>query len=259
MSKLYRSHDRLLLQLIDTMLISISIDTVKRKIVTMTSWSPDLATDKPRYIAIADAIAADLKSGRLKVGDRLPPQRQLAWQLGVTLGTITRAYQEAERRGLLSGEVGRGSYLRSPEPDIPIIVDSADPAMLDMQVSSPPRVIRQGRIRDRNQGDRRGGELAGAVRLSLDGGAGCSAGGLRAMAEAVWRQCHARPADARSRRASGTRHHVFDPRPKWRPGIDRAPLLPHRTADPAPSRPANAARRGRCARHHPGVARTMGA
>ena len=67
----------------------------------MTSWSPDLATNKPRYVAIADAIAADLKSGRLKVGDRLPPQRQLAWQLGVTLGTITRAYQEAERRGLL--------------------------------------------------------------------------------------------------------------------------------------------------------------
>jgi len=116
---------------------------VKRKIVTMTSWTPSLAPDKPRYIAIADAIAADLASGQLKVGDRLPPQRQLAWQLGVTLGTITRAYQEAERRGLLSGEVGRGSYLRSPEPDIPVIVDSADPAMLDMQVSSPPRVIRK--------------------------------------------------------------------------------------------------------------------
>ena len=93
-------------------------------------------------MAIADAIAADLATGRLKVGDRLPPQRQLAWQLGVTLGTITRAYQEAERRGLLAGEVGRGSYLRSPEPDIPIIVDAAsDPTMLDMQVSSPPRVI----------------------------------------------------------------------------------------------------------------------
>jgi DNA-binding transcriptional MocR family regulator len=118
------------------------IDTVNWKIVTMTSWTPHLATGKPRYIAIADAIASDLASGKLKLGDRLPPQRQLAWQLGVTLGTVTRAYQEAERRGLLSGEVGRGSYVRSPEPDVPIVVES-DPTMLDMQVSSPPRVIRK--------------------------------------------------------------------------------------------------------------------
>lgn len=109
----------------------------------MTSWAPELTMGKPRYLAIADAIAADLKAGKLKPGEKLPPQRQLAWQLGVTLGTVTRAYQEAERRGLLSGEVGRGSYLRSPDPDIPVIVDSADPAVLDMQVSSPPRVIRK--------------------------------------------------------------------------------------------------------------------
>jgi len=124
------------------MLLLPQIDTVKWKIVTMTSWKPVLAADKPRYLSIADAIAADLASGRLKPGDRLPPQRQLAWQLGVTLGTVTRAYQEAERRGLLAGEVGRGSYLRSPEPDIPIVVEPAtESGVLDMQVSSPPRAI----------------------------------------------------------------------------------------------------------------------
>jgi len=126
------------------MLLLLRIDTVKRKIVTMTSWKPELAANKPRYLSIADAIEADLASGRLKPGGRLPPQRQLAWQLGVTLGTVTRAYQEAERRGLLAGEVGRGSYLRSPEPDIPIIVEPAtDSGVLDMQVSSPPRVVRK--------------------------------------------------------------------------------------------------------------------
>ena len=54
--------------------------------------------------------------GALKPGDRLPPQRDLAFRLGVTTGTVTRAYAEAEKMGLLSGEVGRGSYLKAPSP-----------------------------------------------------------------------------------------------------------------------------------------------
>src|SRR5689334_21438353 len=109
----------------------------------MTSWIPSLAPDKPRYVAIADAIAADLTGGKLKAGDRLPPQRELAWKLGVTIGTVTRAYQEASKRGLLSGEVGRGSYLRDPRPNYAAaqsIGSGAEPGLLDMQMSAPPRV-----------------------------------------------------------------------------------------------------------------------
>src|SRR6202008_548546 len=112
-------------------------------IVTMTSWTPVLAPDKPHYIAIADAIAADLTFGKLKAGDRLPPQRELAWRLGVTIGTITRAYQEAAKRGLLLGEVGRGSYLRDPRPNYAAaqsISSGGEPGLLDMQMSAPPRV-----------------------------------------------------------------------------------------------------------------------
>lgn len=124
---------------------NVSIDTVKWNIVTMTNWTPSLATDKPRYIAIADAIAADLTFGKLKAGDRLPPQRELAWRLGVTIGTITRAYQEAAKRGLLSGEVGRGSYLRDPRPNYAaaqsISSNGAEAGILDMQMSAPPRVL----------------------------------------------------------------------------------------------------------------------
>lgn len=109
----------------------------------MTSWTPTLASDKPRYVAIADAIAADLTVGKLKAGDRLPPQRELAWKLGVTIGTVTRAYQEASKRGLLSGEVGRGSYLRDPRPNYAAaqsISSGVEPGLLDMQMSAPPRV-----------------------------------------------------------------------------------------------------------------------
>ena len=45
----------------------------------MNDWMPNLAArDKPHYLAIADAIADDIRSGRLAPSDRLPPQRKLA-------------------------------------------------------------------------------------------------------------------------------------------------------------------------------------
>jgi DNA-binding transcriptional MocR family regulator len=79
----------------------------------MTNWLPDLATlPGPRYLAIADALAADVREGRLAAGTRLPTHRDLAWHLHVTVGTVSRAYAEAERRGLIAGEVGRGTFVR---------------------------------------------------------------------------------------------------------------------------------------------------
>ncbi|NIA70482.1 PLP-dependent aminotransferase family protein [Pelagibius litoralis] len=81
----------------------------------MTKWTPQIAEAAgPRYIAIADALAGDITGGRLKPGDRLPTHRDLAWHLGVTVGTVSRAYAEAERRGLTSGEVGRGTFVNAP-------------------------------------------------------------------------------------------------------------------------------------------------
>lgn len=86
----------------------------------MTMWLPTLQPDSPNHaMAIADAIAADIASGRLAVGDRLPPQRILAWQLGLSPNTVMRAYDEATRRGLVAGEVGRGTYVRSQSPVLP--------------------------------------------------------------------------------------------------------------------------------------------
>src|SRR3546814_8105519 len=80
----------------------------------MTKWTPTLEAEGPRYLAIADALARDIAAGRLKAGDRLPTHRDLAWRLGVTVGTVSRAYGEAERRGLTSGEVGRGTFVNVP-------------------------------------------------------------------------------------------------------------------------------------------------
>jgi len=79
----------------------------------MTSWTPQLrGRDGPLYRVIADALTADIDEGRLAPGTRLPTHRELAEKVGVTVGTVTRAYAEAERRGLIGGEVGRGTFVR---------------------------------------------------------------------------------------------------------------------------------------------------
>lgn len=81
----------------------------------MTMWSPDLSgSSGPAYLALADAIGAAASAGRLVPGDRLPTQREMAYRLGLSLNTVTRAYAEAVRRGLLEGVVGRGTFVRTP-------------------------------------------------------------------------------------------------------------------------------------------------
>ncbi len=82
----------------------------------MTMWRPQLEPgDGPKYLLIVDAIAASVADGRLVAGDRLPPQRDLAHDLGVSLNTVSRAYTTAIERGFLVGEVGRGTYVRGKE------------------------------------------------------------------------------------------------------------------------------------------------
>ena len=85
-------------------------------IVTMTIWRPRIEKGAiPLYLGIANAVQDDLESGVLTAGTRLPTHRDLAQYLGVTVGTVSRAYAEAERRGLTSGEVGRGTFVRGRE------------------------------------------------------------------------------------------------------------------------------------------------
>jgi DNA-binding transcriptional MocR family regulator len=88
----------------------------------MAGWTPTLPTGTaPLYERLLDALRADIASGALNDGDRLPPQRDLAHRLGLGLGTVTRAYVEAEKAGLVQAHVGRGSFVRNgtaaPRPD----------------------------------------------------------------------------------------------------------------------------------------------
>lgn len=109
----------------------------------MTTWQPDLSSHSgPRYVAIADALADDISAGAFSPGDRLPTHRDLAWRLGVTVGTVSRAYAEAGRRGLVSGEVGRGTYVRSVAPMVsqaiaPWAGPGTDDTFIDMTLSFP--------------------------------------------------------------------------------------------------------------------------
>jgi DNA-binding transcriptional MocR family regulator len=81
------------------------------------SWKPKkLSPRGPVYLAIADALGAAVSAGEIAAGERLPTHRSLARELGVNVVTITRAYAEAARRGLVDGHVGRGTFVRALEP-----------------------------------------------------------------------------------------------------------------------------------------------
>lgn len=96
-------------------------------------WLPQIPPDaRPFYRALADVMGKDIAAGRLVAGDRLPPQRDLAEALGVTVPTITRAYALAARRGLIDGTVGRGTFVRPP-----LSADLAA-APIDLSVNAVP-------------------------------------------------------------------------------------------------------------------------
>ncbi|MDD3169836.1 MAG: winged helix-turn-helix domain-containing protein, partial [Eubacteriales bacterium] len=78
----------------------------------MNEWKPVIANNnKPYYKALAEALEADIKTGILKPGEKLPPQRELADQINVNLSTVTRAFRLCELKGLISGVIGRGTFV----------------------------------------------------------------------------------------------------------------------------------------------------
>src|ERR1700722_3077019 len=84
----------------------------------MTDWVPTLVSIQgPRYLAFVLALEADIAAGRVKTGMRLLPQRDMARRLDLSVGTISKAYAEAEQRGLISGEVGRGTFVQRRRPE----------------------------------------------------------------------------------------------------------------------------------------------
>jgi len=104
-------------------------------------WTPSLKdTTQPKYLALVDAITQAIESGELKVGERLPPQRRLAWNLGLNPSTTMQAYREAARRHLVSGEVGRGTYVLAGSKEATLFrlkQPSERPALIDLCTNVP--------------------------------------------------------------------------------------------------------------------------
>ena len=67
---------------------------------------------KARYKAVVDRYAQAIRSGQLPAGTRLPTHRTLAAGERISLATATRVYRELEEMGLVSGETGRGTFVR---------------------------------------------------------------------------------------------------------------------------------------------------
>ena len=87
------------------------------------------------YRRIADAVAADITAGRVRPGDRLPTQRAFARRRRIAPSTAARVYGELARRGLVVGEVGRGTFVRAGTEE-PALADPGG-ALVDLQLNFP--------------------------------------------------------------------------------------------------------------------------
>jgi DNA-binding transcriptional MocR family regulator len=84
----------------------------------MTIWPPDPANlSRPVYRSLAQVIVEAIAKGELKPGDRLPTHRNLATTLGLSVQTVTRAYDELIRADVISGQVGRGTFVNPSMPE----------------------------------------------------------------------------------------------------------------------------------------------
>lgn len=94
--------------------------------------------EKPLYLAVLDELERDISSGTLKPGQRLPTHRALAKMVGVTLSTASRVYREAERRGLVTAVVGRGTFVTADAGKKTSVID-VDQGLLtwDMGITKP--------------------------------------------------------------------------------------------------------------------------
>ncbi|MDB5430756.1 MAG: transcriptional regulator, GntR family with aminotransferase domain [Caulobacter sp.] len=130
----------------------------------MATWTPTLpGGDGPLYERLIGALDGDIRKGALEAGERLPPQRELAFRLGVSIGTVTRAYAEAERRGLITGHVGRGSFVAGHAAP-------GESGTIDLARNLPPLAPAGRRLAGALAAMARGANLAGLLDYPPPGG-----------------------------------------------------------------------------------------
>ena len=114
--------------------------TTKHKLADCMDWLPTLSEwPGPVYMRIVDALAADIANGRLVRGQQLPTHRALAHELDIDLTTVTRAYGEARRRGLLDARVGQGTFVS--ETTARATANIPYQITIDLSMNIPPQPV----------------------------------------------------------------------------------------------------------------------
>jgi len=102
-------------------------------------WTPRLAdVEGGTAERLVQALSDDITAGRLSGGDRLPAHRDLAWRLGIGLGTVTKAYATVERRGLTRSVKGRGTFVA--------IHEAHAQRPVDLSLNTPPAILARRRL-----------------------------------------------------------------------------------------------------------------
>lgn len=101
-------------------------------------WHPALTKQKggTKHAALTEHIIADINAGVLKPMDRMPTHRDLARELGISVQTVSLSYKEAERLGYLSGEIGRGTFVKSrvTEQAGRLMLDRSSTQVVDLSI-----------------------------------------------------------------------------------------------------------------------------
>ncbi|WP_264212031.1 PLP-dependent aminotransferase family protein [Leisingera thetidis] len=93
----------------------------------------------PLHSSLALSIAKAISDGRLPKGTQLPTHRKLAEELGLSVHTVSKAYESLRRQRLIDGQVGRGSYVLDPDQpnDQPFRLSSERGGGFDLSISRP--------------------------------------------------------------------------------------------------------------------------
>jgi DNA-binding transcriptional MocR family regulator len=126
----------------------------------------------PRYKQIVDRIADDIRTGRLKPGTRLPTHRELAAREGLGLVTASRVYAELNAMGLVSGETGRGTFVKETtlarELGLDQVAIAAD--MVDLNFNYPALASQAELLRQALRQLSSAGDLEALLRYQPHGG-----------------------------------------------------------------------------------------
>ncbi|MEC9345870.1 MAG: PLP-dependent aminotransferase family protein [Pseudomonadota bacterium] len=117
-------------------------------------WQPRLAEGAgTASVRLVRAVSEDIAAGHLPAGARLPAHRDLAWRLGIAVGTVTRAYSELERCGLVGAVRGQGTFVAGgPGPAAQVV---------DLSMNVPPVAVGDGLLRASLRDIARGADATG--------------------------------------------------------------------------------------------------